>query len=142
MTFLLVGAPVVRQSVFGDWLVDDGSLVPQHANDRCAAFAEAAARVVPPAGDLRSTRTSAVATADVAGSDRSHTASAADGEDPRRSSHAVTVPADRDGCAPGPAASPRHLAGPGATKRFRGCEGEVGAPPVVGVGAPTGSNSA
>lgn len=137
MRVLHVGAPVVRQSVFGDWLVDDGSLVPQHANDRCAAFAEAAARVVPPAGDPLTHPGKQIATPGVAGSDRSHTASAADGEDPRRSSHPVTVPADRDGCAPGPAASPRHLAGPGATKRFHGCEGEVGVPVFVGPGTPT-----
>jgi len=47
--FLAVGGPVVRQTVFGDWLLDDGSLVPQRAIDRRAAFAEAAARTPSPA---------------------------------------------------------------------------------------------
>jgi hypothetical protein len=71
---LHVGAPVVRQSVFGDWLIDDGSLVPQRASDRPAAFDEAAARssFSPPVGDLKPSAapcraSSRVATADGAG---------------------------------------------------------------------------
>lgn len=72
---LSVVAPVVRQSTFGDWLVDDGSLVPQRASDRPAAFDEAAARSLnpPPVGDPKSSAapcraSSLVATPDGAGS--------------------------------------------------------------------------
>jgi hypothetical protein len=49
---LHVGSPTVRQSIFGDWLVDDGSLALQHAADRRAAFAEAVARTTTPAVGL------------------------------------------------------------------------------------------
>lgn len=67
---LSVGAPVVRQSVFGDWLVDDGSLVPQRASDRPAAFDEAAARssISPPAGTSDPIPGAVTATAGAAGS--------------------------------------------------------------------------
>jgi hypothetical protein len=54
MTLLHVGAPVVRQSVFGDWLIDDGGIVPIRAGTCERAFEEAAARTLNslPAGDL------------------------------------------------------------------------------------------
>jgi hypothetical protein len=41
---LSIVAPAVYESVFGDWLVDDGSLVPVRARSYERAFDEAAAR--------------------------------------------------------------------------------------------------
>lgn len=127
-SFLVVGSPVVRQSIFGDWLVDDGSLVPQRAVGRRAAFAEAAARtVVPPAGDsLTQDLSERFATPGGAGS----------------SPTVAAPPAAFGGKAPGsPAVTSPGANDPGATKALFGAE-EVEAPIAVGVGASTGTGPA
>jgi hypothetical protein len=116
---LHVGSPTVRQSVFGDWLVDDGSLVLQHAADRRAAYADAAARTdVPPTGDPSTLPGWQIATTGRAGS-----------------APTAPVPPTCGGRAPeSPDASSR-ASGSGAIKAFRGCEG-AGAATAVEVAAP------
>ena len=76
MTGLLnLGSPTIWPSYFGGWLIDDGSLVPQHVTDRRTAYAEAVALTsVPPAGDPLTVSGSRIATAGMAGSSRSDTA--------------------------------------------------------------------
>lgn len=141
---LAVGAPVVRQSVFGDWLVDDGSLVPQHAADRRTAYAEAAARqIVPPVDAVRPCRGGQ---------------GVVNGRDPVRplaveravtedsapavasSGPAVHLPQGCGGTASGSSLNPPEHDGPDAAKACYRRKG-VGVPAAVGAVIPAGGRS-